>query len=88
MTPNIANRSFFGDTEMNASFWHPETVRSFRTDLLSAHHGGDQGAPDFATALRELRSSATANRRRRESGVPLEGFTYEQDLVAWSRGES
>ena len=59
-----------------------------RCDHHSAHHGGDLGAPDFATALRELRSRATANRRRKESGVPLEGFTYELDLVAWSRGES
>ena len=85
---NIANRSFFGDTEMNASFWHPETVRSFRTELLSAHHGGDLGALDFPTSLRELRSRAVAIRRRKESGALLEGFTYALDLAAWSRGES
>ena len=85
---NIANRSFFGDTEMNASFWHPETVRSFRAELLSAHHGSDLCALDFATSLRELRSRAVANRVRKESGAPLEGFTYALDLVAWSTGES
>ncbi len=85
---NIANRSFFGDTEMNASFWHPETVRSFRSELLSAHHGGDLGALDFPTSLRELRSRAVANRRRKGSGALLEGFTYALDLAAWSRGES
>ena len=85
---NIANRSFFGDTEMNASFWHPETVRCFRTELLSAHHGSELAALDFATSLRELRSRAEANRRRKQAGAPLEGFTYALDLVAWSRGES
>ncbi len=85
---NIGNRSFFGDTEMNASFWHPETVRSFRAELLSAHHGSDLGPLNFATSLRELRSRAAANRRRKEAGAPLEGFTYALDLAAWSRGES
>jgi cardiolipin synthase A/B len=24
---NVANRSFYGDTELNASFWHAPTVR-------------------------------------------------------------
>src|SRR5262249_7493479 len=29
---NVSNRSFHGDTELNASFWHPPTVRNLRRD--------------------------------------------------------
>src|SRR6185503_8915412 len=34
---NLGNRSFFGDTELNASFWHGPTVRALRQELLLEH---------------------------------------------------
>lgn len=34
---NVANRSFYGDTEMNASIWHGPTVRALRAEFLREH---------------------------------------------------
>ena len=38
---NIGNRSFYGDTELNASFWHRDTVRALRCELLLEHIAQD-----------------------------------------------
>ena len=80
---NLANRSFFGDTELNASFWHEETARSFRNELLSAHHGADLSALSFAGALDAFAARARENAARRASGGPLEGFGFALDASRW-----
>jgi phosphatidylserine/phosphatidylglycerophosphate/cardiolipin synthase-like enzyme len=76
---NIGNRSFFGDTELNASFWHGPTVRALRRDLLREHLGLDTGAEDSRMALRRFRDVARKNAARRESGEPLEGLAFALD---------
>jgi phosphatidylserine/phosphatidylglycerophosphate/cardiolipin synthase-like enzyme len=80
---NLANRSFFGDTELNASFWHPETARSFRNELLSAHHGADLSALSFADALDAFATRAVENAARRAAGQPLHGFAFALDAATW-----
>jgi len=80
---NLANRSFFGDTELNASFWHAETARSFRNELLSAHHGADLSQLSFADAVDAFAARARENRARRAAGLPLEGFAFAIDAATW-----
>jgi phosphatidylserine/phosphatidylglycerophosphate/cardiolipin synthase-like enzyme len=80
---NLANRSFYGDTELNAAFWHPDTVTAFRRELLGAHHGDPLDAYGLAAALRAFRARALENRERRERRAPLEGFAYALDPAVW-----
>lgn len=80
---NIWSRSFFGDTELNASFWDPETARQFRTDLLSAHHGDDLSALSMVEALDALAARADQNGTRRASGESIQGHTIALNAAAW-----
>jgi phosphatidylserine/phosphatidylglycerophosphate/cardiolipin synthase-like enzyme len=73
---NVAERSFKGDTELNASFWHPPTVRALRRELLLEHLGLDTGDLDDWAALRLYREVARANRECREGGRPLSGLAF------------
>ncbi len=76
---NIGNRSFYGDTELNASFWHAETVRALRVELLHEHLGRDSSALDDRAALRLYRETALSNRDRRTCWEPLQGLAYAVD---------
>ena len=80
---NIANRSFFGDTELNASFWHADTVRRFRCDLLSAHHGEDLSSLPMAEAIRSVAARAARNRARQLKGAGIHGHAIALDASAW-----
>jgi phosphatidylserine/phosphatidylglycerophosphate/cardiolipin synthase-like enzyme len=71
---NIATRSFYGDTELNASFWHAATVRALRCDLLREHLGVDTADRDARAALRLYAQVARANHTRRTNGEPLQGL--------------
>lgn len=62
---NVANRSFHGDTELNASFWDPGTTRALRIQLLTEHLGIDTSALAAATALRRFAERARDNQGRR-----------------------
>jgi phosphatidylserine/phosphatidylglycerophosphate/cardiolipin synthase-like enzyme len=76
---NIAVRSFFGDTELNASFWHPDTVRAFLRDLLREHLGEDTAALDDRAALRRYAAIARDNRDRLTRGEALRGLAVALD---------
>lgn len=80
---NICNRSFFGDTELNASFWHAGTTRRLRVDLLSAHHGGDLSTLSMADALDALALRAEENRARQRRSEPIEGHALAIDAASW-----
>jgi len=79
---NVAERSFRHDTELNASFWHPDTVRALRRSLFANALGL---APERAEALGEVeafdlyRATAGANLDRRALWEPLAGFVYAID---------
>ncbi|MGH2900934.1 MAG: phospholipase D-like domain-containing protein, partial [Solirubrobacteraceae bacterium] len=81
---NIGNRSFFGDTELNASFWHAPTVRALRCDLLREHLGRDTRELDERAALRVYREVARKNAARRASGDPLEGLAFALDPATYA----
>jgi phosphatidylserine/phosphatidylglycerophosphate/cardiolipin synthase-like enzyme len=76
---NIAVRSFYGDTELNASFWHPATVRALRSVLLREHLDVETAPLDDRAALCLYAELARANRTRRERGEPLRGLAVALD---------
>ncbi|MBW2388710.1 MAG: phosphatidylserine/phosphatidylglycerophosphate/cardiolipin synthase family protein [Deltaproteobacteria bacterium] len=80
---NIADRSFRGDTEMNASFWHRPTVQALRVELLLEHLGVDTAQLDDAAALRLYRERARKNAAVREQGGRLDGLVFEIDPVRY-----
>jgi phosphatidylserine/phosphatidylglycerophosphate/cardiolipin synthase-like enzyme len=80
---NIANRSFHRDTELNASFWHPETVRALRVELLQEHLGLDTSHLDVRGAMGAYREAAAANRARRQAGEPLHGLAHALDPATY-----
>jgi cardiolipin synthase len=81
---NIANRSFFGDTELNASFWHAPTVRALRQQLLLEHIGRDTGSLDDRAALRLYREVARANTARRARGEAHDGLAFALDPATYA----
>jgi cardiolipin synthase len=76
---NVADRSFFGDTEINASFWQCDTVRALRCELLQEHLGSDTSGLDDVAALGLFRERARKNQGCRERGEPLEGLAFAID---------
>jgi cardiolipin synthase len=81
---NIGNRSFYGDTELNASFWHGPTVRALRVALLEEHLAQDTTALDDREALRLYRGISRANSVRRERGDKLEGLAFALDPATYA----
>lgn len=77
---NIINRSFYGDTEMNISFWGRDAAR-FRAEVLSLHHGDSVDELGPGDALRAFRERALENTARKERGEPLAGFAYALDAA-------
>jgi len=80
---NVADRSFRDDTELNASFWHPPTVRGLREALLAEHLGVDTAGWDDRKGLRLFREIALANRARRARRTPLAGLAYAVDATTY-----
>jgi phosphatidylserine/phosphatidylglycerophosphate/cardiolipin synthase-like enzyme len=82
---NVADRSFAGHTELNASFWHGPTVRALRIELLCEHLGVDTAHIDDAAALRIYRDAARKNAALRARGEPLAGMAFEIDPARYGR---
>ena len=76
---NIANRSFYGDTELNATLWHGPTVRALRCELLLEHIGHDTNSLDDRAALRLYRDVARENTRRRAQDEAHQGLAFALD---------
>ena len=76
---NIGSRSFFGDTEMNVTFWSLEIGRQLRIDLLSEHLGVDTSHLDDRNAFALYRERAKGNAARRAEGRPLDGLAFALD---------
>jgi phosphatidylserine/phosphatidylglycerophosphate/cardiolipin synthase-like enzyme len=76
---NVAERSFHQDTELNASFWHPESVRALRQELLLEHLGLDTSGLDDRAALRAFHRIARRNADRRAGREKLAGLAYAVD---------
>jgi len=81
---NIGNRSFFGDTELNASFWHAPTVHALRRDLLLEHLGRDTRELDARAALRLYRDVARKNAARRAAGESTDALAFALDPATYA----
>jgi phosphatidylserine/phosphatidylglycerophosphate/cardiolipin synthase-like enzyme len=76
---NIANRSFHRDTELNASFWHPETVRALRVELLQEHLGIDTTGLGGREAMQRYREIAAENAQVKQRGEAMTALAHEID---------
>jgi cardiolipin synthase len=65
---NLHRYSLFGNAEMNATFWSPDTVHAFRCALFQEHVDHDTSPLDDRTALRVFRKVALENRERFNAG--------------------
>jgi len=84
---NTMFRSFKGDTELNASFWDPTTVRGLRCQLLEEHLAEDTSGLDDLSAYRRYRDIARENTARRAAREPMTGQVFALDPDAWARPE-
>ncbi len=80
---NIGNRSFFNDTELNASFWSDAVVRNLRCDLLQEHLGIDTAQMNDREAMQVYRDTARTNRARRLSGERMGALAFALDPTAY-----
>jgi phosphatidylserine/phosphatidylglycerophosphate/cardiolipin synthase-like enzyme len=76
---NIGARSFFGDTELNVSFWSPGIARQFRVDLLGEHLGVDTSNLDDRAAFALYRTKSRENAARRRDGLAMRGLAFAID---------
>jgi phosphatidylserine/phosphatidylglycerophosphate/cardiolipin synthase-like enzyme len=65
---NLHQFSLFGNSELNAAFFDPDTVRALRVRLFAEHLGCDTSHLDERTALRHFRDIAQGNRSRFDAG--------------------
>ena len=65
---NMHRFSLFGNAEMNAAFWSPTTVHTFRCELFQEHLDHDTSHMDDRSALRYFREVALGNRKRYNAG--------------------
>lgn len=78
---NLHRFSLFGNSEMNVAFSEPDTVRSFRCELLREHLDRDTSGMDDREAFHLFRTIARENRKKFEAGDPLwQGLVFELDL--------
>jgi phosphatidylserine/phosphatidylglycerophosphate/cardiolipin synthase-like enzyme len=76
---NIANRSFHRDTELNASIWHPETVRALRVELLQEHLSTDTSGMGGREAMAAYREVAAENTALRQEGAEMTALAHTID---------
>lgn len=77
---NLHRNSLYGHSELNASFWTPEIVRSLRCELFAEHLGHDTAHLDDRAALRLYREVAIANRDRLAAGQSQwQGLAFKMD---------
>jgi len=81
---NVANRSFYGDTELNASFWHRPTVTALRRELLLEHLAVDTADHDDVEALRLFARIARENAARYGRGEKLAGLAFAIDPATYA----
>jgi len=81
---NVANRSFYGDTELNASIWHGPTVRALRCRLFEEHLRHDTSPLDDVAALELFARVARENTRLRGLGEPQRSLALSLDPATYA----
>lgn len=84
---NIADRSFFSDTELNASFWDETSAFKLRNSLFKEHLGMDVSHLSDREAFKEFNKIASENTRRRVRGESLHGLAFKLDPAHYPSAE-
>jgi cardiolipin synthase len=75
-----------GHTEMNASIWDPDVVRSLRCQLLAEHLDQDTNSLSDRAALRLYRQIALRNRLANERNDDAwQGLAFALDPAEYGR---
>ena len=81
---NLHSNSLYGHSEMNATFYDPETVRALRVQLLAEHLATDTTDLDDRDALHLYRRIADANRAKGAAGdFAWQGLAFSLDPAAY-----
>lgn len=81
---NLHGYSLFGNGEMNATFWSPETVRALRCELFQEHLDHDTSHMGDRAALQLFRTVALENRRRFNAGNhEWQGLAFSLDPASY-----
>ncbi len=83
---NLHRYSLFGNSEMNAAIFSPETVRSFRVALFAEHLGLDTSDLDDLTAIGLFRQIAKANREKLLNNIhQWQGLVFSLEVEAYGK---
>jgi phosphatidylserine/phosphatidylglycerophosphate/cardiolipin synthase-like enzyme len=83
---NLHHYSLYGNGEMNAAFWCPDTVHAFRSTLFQEHLEQDTSPMDDRAALRYFRKVALENRERFNAGNHTwQGLAFTLDPARYGR---
>lgn len=73
---NIADRSFYGDTELNATFWDAGITRKLRCELMQEHTGDNLEHLSDLEALLHFKQVAKTNREFKDRGEPMKSLPF------------
>lgn len=83
---NLHHYSLFGNSELNAAFWEPATVRALRVELFQEHLAVDTSALDDQSALRLFRRIAQENRQRHATRDPhWQGLAFSLNVETYGQ---
>jgi cardiolipin synthase A/B len=83
---NLHRFSMFGNSELNAAIYSPETVRTFRVALFEEHLALDTSELDDVAALRQFRQIAQANREKFSGGHhDWQGLAFSLEVSTYGR---
>jgi cardiolipin synthase A/B len=81
---NLHRFSMFGNSELNAAIYSPETVCAFRVALFEEHLALDTSGLDDVAALRQFRQIAQANQEKFLSGNhDWQGLVFSLDVSTY-----
>jgi cardiolipin synthase A/B len=81
---NLHRYSLFGNGEMNAAFWSPDTVHALRCALFQEHLEHDTSPLDDRAALQVFRKVSLENRERFNAGDPTwQGLAFTLDPASY-----
>jgi cardiolipin synthase len=84
---NTVDRSFKTDTELNASIWHPETVKALRCDLFEEHLGIDTRHLSDVEAFGRFHERARDNAWQKLAKAPMQSLAYRVSASFYGLGE-
>ncbi len=76
---NFGDRSFYGDTELNASFWDADVTRRLRGSLHAEHIGINTTDRTDVEALQLFRTIAAKNRIARDNNASFDTLAVRLD---------